>query len=454
MLKRKNKFKKVSYFSKAPLHVHFSFLLITLFVLATVAAYVLNVFSNSPLVQLLSLVLIFMGSLFTIKQWIVTRKKYNVSPFKKLKRFIKANKLYEEEIREINTDNKNSKKEKVVVNSARFSYKKTNTDELIIRAYKKADKFSDKANTYDTLLSALFALPLYKKIDEVTHCDYVFELKPDERIILAPNKTLNNGTTIRVTEKISYDISKVSHGMTVGSTGSGKSFYIYSKILDYARMNAELYIVDPKSADLSLIKLLPEFGVKRVASEPNQIARILREVTEIMEKRYRDYFNNVSAFGKTFVDFSIPPVIVVIDEWAAFIKGADKKLREECSQYLHQLILKGRASGCFVELILQRPDTSFLEGAIRDSIGCRVALGTMSRQGYEMCFGTNDSEYKTITVKGGGYIQIDGQHISPVYFETPVLPSNFNFIEELKHIVKPISPTATSKSIEIGRRTP
>ncbi|MER2128793.1 FtsK/SpoIIIE domain-containing protein [Solibacillus sp.] len=446
MLKRKSEFKQVNYFSKAPLFVHFSFLLITLFSLATGAAYVFNIVYNSPLVQLLSFLLFFIGALFTMKHWIVIRKEYNISPFKKLIRFIKANKLYEEEIQEISTEDKKSKKEKVVVNSARFSYKKTNTDELIIRAYKLADKFSDKANTYDTMLSALFALPLYKKIDEVTHCDYVFELKPDERIILTSNMIRNKGTIIRVTQKILYDISKVSHGMTVGSTGSGKSFYIYSKILDYARMNAELYIIDPKSADLSLIRLLPEFGDKRVASEPNQIARILREATEIMEKRYRDYFNDVSAFGKTFVDFSLPPVVVVIDEWAAFIKGADKKLREECSQYLHQLILKGRASGCFVELILQRPDTSFLEGAIRDSIGCRVALGMMSRQGYEMCFGTNDIEYKTITVKGGGYIQIDGQHGSPIYFETPVLPSNFDFIEELKHIVKPIAPNRNLES--------
>lgn len=453
MKKRKNNFIKVSYFSKTPIFPRFSFLLITVIFIISLAAFTINYFSHSNVLQFFCSLIFLTMSIYFIKKWILFRKKFNSSPLKKLKRFIKENKLYEEEIREVGTNENGSiKKEKVVINSVYFLYKKTENDELIIRALKRADRFSDKANSYERLLSALFGLPLYKKIDEITYCDYIFELVPDERIILSHNSLKQTDTTIRITNKISYDISKVSHGLTVGTTGSGKSFYMNSKILDYARMGAELFIIDFKAADLSLIRFIEGFGEKRVASEPNQIARILREVNEIMENRYRKHFQDVSAFGKTFADFSLPPVVIVIDEWAAFIQGVDKKLRDECSRYLLQLILKGRASGCFVELILQRPDTSFIEGAVRDSIGCRIALGNMSKQGYEMCFGSTDIDYKSITVKGGGYIQIDGQHNSPVYFETPVLPSNFNFLEELKNIVNPKSPIATSKAIEIGRR--
>lgn len=454
MKKPKNNFKKVSYFSKTPIFPHFSFLLITVVFIIGLAAFTINYFSHSNVLQLFFSLLFLTVSIYFIKKWVLIRKRYNSSPLKKLKRFIKENKLYEEEIREVGrNENGSIKKEKVVVNSVYFLYKKTD-DELIIRALKRADRFSDKAHSYETLLSALFGLPLYKKIEEITYCDYVFELIPDRRIIVSSNAVKNTDTIIRVTNKISYDISKVSHGLTVGSTGSGKSFYVNSKILDYARMGAELYIVDPKSADLSLIRFVEGFGLERVASEPNQIARILREVTEIMENRYKECFNDVSAFGKTFVDFSLPPVVLIIDEWAALIQGIDKKLRDECSQYLLRLILKGRASGCFVELILQRPDTSFLEGAVRDSIGCRIALGNMSRQGYEMCFGTSDVDYKTITVKGGGHLQIDGQHNSPIYFETPLIQSDFNFLEELQNIMKSDTPSATRKAVEIGRQTP
>ncbi|MEC1179050.1 FtsK/SpoIIIE domain-containing protein [Metasolibacillus meyeri] len=436
MKKHKNNFKKVSYFSKTPVFPRFSFLLITIVFLIGLAAFTINYFSHSNVLQFFCSLSILIMSIYFIKSWILIRKEYNSSPLKKLKRFIKENKLYEEDIREVGTNENGSiKRRKIVVNSIYFLYKKTENNELIIRALKRADRFSDKANSYETLLSALFGLPLYKKIDEITYCDYIFELVPDERIILSHNPLKKTDTTIRVTHKIFYDISKVSHGLLVGSTGSGKSFYVNSKILDYARMGAELYIVDPKSADLSLIRFIEGFGEKRVASKPNQIARILREVNEIMENRYQKHFREVSAFGKTFLDFSLPPVVIVIDEWAAFIQGVDKKLHDECSRYLLQLILKGRASGCFVELILQRPDTSFIEGAVRDSIGCRIALGNMSKQGYEMCFGSTDIDYKTITVKVGGYIQIDGQHNSPVYFETPLIQNNFNFLEELQSII-------------------
>lgn len=453
MQTKRNKFKEVSYFSKVPLFNRNSFLLLFILCMTMIEIILFERIEKVENLIFFTLIVISLTALF-IKKWAISKIHFERTPYKKLKQFIHDNKLYESEVREVGTlKNGSPKKKTIVYNSVYFSYQYTDDGELIIRALKKADKFSDKANTYNTMLPALLGLPIYKKIDDIQYCDYVFELIPDKRIIVSSNTERTSSTIIKITNKISYDISKVSHGLTVGSTGSGKSFYVNSKILDYVRMGAELYIADPKSADLSLIRFVKGFGKDRVASEPHQIAQMLREVTEIMESRYRECFNDVSAFGKTFVDFSLPPVVVVIDEWAAFINSVDKKLRDECSKYLLKLILKGRTSGCFVELILQRPDTSFIEGSVRDSIGCRIALSNMSKQGYEMCFGSSDVDYKTITTKGGGYIKIDGLHNEPVYFETPLIQKNFNFLEELQNIVNSHPTFPTTKTIEIGRQT-
>ncbi|WP_258152279.1 FtsK/SpoIIIE domain-containing protein [Enterococcus faecalis] len=353
------------------------------------------------------------------------------SPYSLIKRFINDNRLFLEEIQVLGKDsNGKAVKRKVITESVFILYKET-PNELIIRFWKNGDKWNELANASSNKLSAIFGLNCTIN-DDIQYCDYIFEKVSDSRLHLSHGIPKTNGTIIQVTEKISYDVSKVSHGLTIGNTGSGKSVWIEYKILVYAQMGAIIYVADPKSADLSLLKYVHGFE-DRVVSEPNHIARVLREVTEIMETRYRQYFSEVSAFGKTFVDFNLPPVVLVFDEFAAFIKSADKKLSTECMSYLYSLILKGRAMGCFVEIILQRPDSSILDGALRDQLGCRTLLGTASKEATMMCFGSSSVEHKSISVKGGGYIKIDGQG-EEKYFETPFM-KDFDFIAELESII-------------------
>lgn len=114
------------------------------------------------------------------------------------------------------------------------------------------------------------------------------------------------------------------------------------------------------------------------------------------------------------------------------MKTADKKVSSEAKEYLFALIMKGRQVGCFIEISMQRPDAEVLDGAIRDQLGCRVALGKMSKDGYRMIFDTADFEYYNSDIIGSGYITITGQITEPTYFETPFFSNDFDFIEELE----------------------
>lgn len=446
MKNNQNKFQQVSAFSpNVPLKYRWNSLLFAIVVeLASVIW--LESHIQNPLLFFLVLIGLFCLMIYTTYRFIDYRKEWRNSPYKLLKRFIMDNNLYESGYRIIGQDNNgNDRKKTVIIDSVFLLYLDTH-DYLIIRFWKNGDKWNNIANACETKLSALLGASC-SVMDDIQYCDYIFEKVPDNRLYLSHGIPKANGTTIQVTEKISYDVSKVSHGLTIGNTGSGKSVWIEYKILAYAQMNAVIYVVDPKSADLSLLKYLHGFE-NRVASEPNHIARVLREVTEIMETRYKQYFSEVSAFGKTFVDFDLPPVVLVFDEFAAFIKSADKKLSTECTAYLYSLILKGRAMGCFVEIILQRPDSSILDGALRDQLGCRTLLGDASKEANMMCFGSSSVEHKSISVKGGGYIKIDGQG-EEKYFETPFM-KNFDFIAEFEKIInqQQMKPLEVS---EIGR---
>lgn len=455
MIKRsRNDFIQVSYFSKFPFFVRFTSLLIAITLLVILECLLINSLSNLVLLQLVSLLLFLTTLVWILKNWIMYRKQFNNSPFNKLKRFIVQNKLYEEEMRVVGTNgNGSSKKEKVIFNSAYFLYKETKNGELIIRAWKRADKFSDKANTYDTLLSALFGLPLYKKIDDIQYCDYVFELIPDTRITLGPIDNSPNNYQIDVSSKINWRIGSPPHLLVVGGTGSGKTYLVNSLLLTYLNNGSILYIADPKASDLATLGKI--INVQRTATTENEIAKLLREANEEMESRYRTYFATESSFGKTWRDItSLKPLVLVFDEFAAFASVSNSKVNKEVQSYLFNLILKGRQAGIEVIMIMQRPDANLLNGNIRDQFGVRIGLGNMTDDGRKMLFGSIDMEYKTIQNIGGGFIMIDGQHNTPIYFESPLIDKDFDFLKVLKNIVQSQNLEETSTTIEIERQTP
>lgn len=343
----------------------------------------------------------------------------------KLKKFILNNHLYE--TAKIYNGNE------VITASIELDWIDKN-DCVVVRAYKNGEILDDLVKEIGEGLQAFLKLKLIRIKDEAFQTDYVFEVVSDKRLIFSKsqNKKYINNTVIQLTEKIQYDVSKVSHGLTVGSTGSGKTMFINSKILAYAKMKADIFICDPKNADLSLLKYVEGLPKSHIGVSPDQICKILRLVNDEMEGRYEQYFSDKSAFGKTFVDFDLPPVVIFFDEVTAFMKTADKKLVSEAKEYLYSIIMKGRQAGCFVEISMQRPGTEVLDGAIRDQLGCRVALGKMSKDGYRMIFDTADFNYYDSNVVGSGYIIIAGQIIEPTYFETPFFDDDFDFIEELE----------------------
>lgn len=352
---------------------------------------------------------------------------------KALQYLIHSLKLYDEEIFEVG-----EKKEKRIVRTINFFYKE-DVKKVYIRIAKLGDRFTKIASTLGENLESTLGLELDSTNSTVDYFEYVFLKERDKRIDLSSsiNNQQINSDVIQISGYISYKLSKTPHSLIVGGTGSGKSFFILGKIVSYLSLTpqAELYIIDPKKADLSLLRFI-EGMENRVVTEPNQIAKMLREVVEIMEDRYKTYFNDISAFGKDYIDFGLPPVIVVFDEFSAFLHSVDKKLSKEVLDYIFTIVMKGRQAGIQVEILMQRPSADDLPTNIRAQIGFKAGLGAMDKIGYNMIFDINDIEYKTVTEKGGGYIQIDGIHTAPVYFETPYIKKDFDFIQEIKRLVK------------------
>ncbi|MBF0015503.1 hypothetical protein HAX42_14975 [Enterococcus casseliflavus] len=59
-------------------------------------------------------------------------------------------------------------------------------------------------------------------------------------------------------------------------------------------------------------------------------------------------------------------------------------------------------------------------------------LSNLSKEGRQMLFSSTDIDFKTVTVKGGGYFFINLVTEQPVYIETPFIDKILTSSERLK----------------------
>lgn len=351
-----------------------------------------------------------------------------------IKYFIEANKLYETTTIQRYDSNNKIKTEKIISNSACIGYYEDDVY-IILRAYKNADMFNDKVSNLDSGLSALLSLPIENKVNTISYCDYIFKKRADRRINVSSNeKSYNNIPLLPLNSNLSWDISKQPHALICGGTGSGKTYFLNYLILEFLKKHSELYICDPKNSDLGQLKAY--LGADKVATDGNNIAKICRLTNEAMEQRYTEMNDNF-VYGSNYIDHNYNPIVLIFDELGAFRASADRKTYDETMAYLKAIILKGRQAGVFVILATQQPNANNVPTEIRDNLSMIVALGNMSNQGYQMCFGETVKELQSISGAGCGYIYLDGKGWEkPRYYEAPYIDKNFNFIEEIKKYIK------------------
>ena len=141
-------------------------------------------------------------------------------------------------------------------------------------------------------------------------------------------------------------------------------------------------------------------------------------------------------FGEDYVAYGLKPYFLIFDELLAFISMLDNKEKKEVMSKLTNIVVKGRQAGVFVIFATQRPDTDVLDGKVRDQLGLRIALGSLSKDGYKMVFGETNTAYKEIELNGAGYYQIKEIVDNPKVFLSPYI-SNSNLVgQEIMELIK------------------
>lgn len=152
-------------------------------------------------------------------------------------------------------------------------------------------------------------------------------------------------------KKITLDLTHHVHGLVTGTTGSGKSYFVclfLHHLLHVYRDEIKLFYFDfKKSSDMSFMSKYENYYAGTNCMNG-------------LEKYYEEY---CAVRDGKLVDKKIR--LLVFDEWAGYclwLQQVDKKTAERHKGMLQEIILMGRSMLCAVWIILQRPDSVWLQG--------------------------------------------------------------------------------------------
>lgn len=309
---------------------------------------------------------------------------------------------------------------------------------ILIKALITGDEFSKKVGALDDVLCGALELELEEKIIRPSYVEYHFYYKKPDRLVLQSHNQRQeiDSLDIDLGYGVNYNPVRCPHILVSGGTGSGKSVLISVLILEFLKRQSTVYIADPKNSDLGSLSYY--FGEEYVATTPNNISRIVRQVLEQLHERYQ-YMRENFQYGANFSEHGFKPIWLILDEMGAFqASGTDKKSKEvivEVMDGIKQIILLGRQAGVFILISAQQMRAETLNTDLRDNLGLRIALGANSSEGYRMVFGSaTPDKLKPIEVKGAGYLYMQGSGKETAqYWESPYLDiAQFDFIKELQ----------------------
>lgn len=207
-------------------------------------------------------------------------------------------------------------------------------------------------------------------------------------------------------DPIFFDLEQCPHIFIAGTTGSGKSVLMRNLIISIAKLNsdAQFILIDPKNG--------AEFGIyenkvnisaicdKKVIKNSDEVYELMQKLVDEMERRYKVLDINKVAKNNQLKE-PLTNIIVVIDE-VADLFTSNKNIED----VIIRIAQKGRASGIFLILATQTPNSEILSQSLRANIPTRIALQTISSAQSKVIM--DESGAQGLLGKGDLYIKING----------------------------------------------
>ena len=183
------------------------------------------------------------------------------------------------------------------------------------------------------------------------------------------------------------------HSLIVGQVGSGKTYALYSLILQmlWKSIPYELYFADPKASSLAVLG--DKVSEVNTAESEAEIIDLLHTFHGAMVRRKSKVKARLhKKLDSTYADFGLSPHVLIFDEFASFkasMDNMDKKAQAEVWGLLKTIVLEGRQLGFFLWIVMQKSDATAIPTDIRDNLVTKIVLGQSEPTTYETAFGAS-----------------------------------------------------------------
>ena len=229
---------------------------------------------------------------------------------------------------------------------------------------------------------------------------------------------------LRLMKNLVWEYDSLPHALICGGTGGGKTYFLLTIIEALLRTNANLYILDPKNADLADLGTVMG-NVYHTKDDMIDCVNAFYEgmVTRSEEMKLHPNYRT----GENYAYLGLAPQFLIFDEYVAFLEMLTTKESTALLSQLKKIVMLGRQAGYFLIVACQRPDAKYFGDGIRDNFNFRVGLGRMSELGYGMLFGSDvKKQFFQKRIKGRGYCDVGTSVISEFY--TPLVPKGYDFL--------------------------
>jgi len=241
------------------------------------------------------------------------------------------------------------------------------------------------------------------------------------------------------------------HLLIGGSTGSGKSVFLNSLILDLMLTNTpetlQLILADPKIVEFTLfssspflknnpiLQEIPELANDPVIQSHEIATNVLKRLIVEMDERYKSFkaekVQKLSDFNKSVSpDERLPRIVFIMDEFADWMEI--KEFKTESDSLFKRLGCKGRAAGIHLILCTQRPSCDVVSPTLRANLGGKICLKVDNKANSEIILAQGGGEF--LLGLGPGLAKLKGKKF---VFQSPFLSS-----EELSSIIEALSGLA------------
>lgn len=195
---------------------------------------------------------------------------------------------------------------------------------------------------------------------------------------------------------IEWCYDQYPHALIVGETGTGKSNATRYLLNNLFTAPILLWAVDGKGVDLK-----PYADVFDRYVSVSDIDAVINTIelfnAEMMSRMRLMASSNVDNYRK---NNGLVPIFMLIDEMSSIIKKIEllkgSKEASRVKSIISDVVRAGRAAGVQMIFAMQRPDTKFIDGEMRDNIQLRIVLGAASDTSYDMCFDRHDFRQQRI----------------------------------------------------------